>query len=221
MGKNHLKRLAVPNTWKIMKREFKFITKPNPGPHPLSKCISLNTLIKEILKYATTTREVKKILMSGQIKIDGIVRKEPKFPVGIFDTIEFSSLEEYFRVILDRLGNLSLVKINEKEVLIKPCKIVKKSMVKGKLQLNLYDGKNLFVDKGSYKVGDSVILKLPEQKIEKHLAINKKSTIFLVGGNHVGEIGSVEDIGVDKIIYKDDNNNLVETSKEYAFVIEK
>ena len=198
MGKDHLKRLAAPKTWHIKRKGIKFITKPVPGPHSLGKSILLNVLLKEVLKYADTTREVKKILQSNEIKIDGTVRKDFRFSVGIFDTIEFTTINEYFRVILNKKGKMDLVKINKEETLVKPCKITGKTMVRGKLQLNLFDGRNISVDSNAYKVGDTILLSLPDQKITKHIKLDKKSTIFLTGGKHTGEIGNVEDV-VEKI----------------------
>ena len=41
----------------------------------------------------------------------------------------------------------------------------------------------------------------------------------MTGGKHIGETGHVEDISGNKIIYKNPNGELVETSKKYAFVI--
>ena len=219
MGKNHLKRLAAPKTWQIRRKGLKFITKPIPGPHNLELGMPLSLMMKEVLNYANTTREVKKILNSNEIKIDGKPRKDFRFPVGLFDTIEFVNTNECFRVILNRKGRIDLIKIKKEELLLKPCKIIGKTMVRGKLQLNLYDGKNIFVDDKAYKVGDTILLSLPEQKISKHIKLDKKSTIFLVGGKHIGEIGNVEDIIENKIIYKDQNSNLIETSKKYAFVV--
>lgn len=219
MVKTHLKRLAAPKTWQIKRKGIKFITKPNSGPHNTETGIALSTLLKEILNYANTTREVKKTLNSADIKIDGKPRKDPSFPVGLFDTIEFANINEFFRVVLNKQRELSLIKIRKDEAILKPCKIIGKTMVNGKLQLNLYDGKNILADNNSYKVGDTIILLLPEQKISKHLKLEKKSTIFLTGGKHIGEIGSVEDITGNKIVYKDTTGNLVETSKNHAFVI--
>ena len=60
MGKDHLKRLAAPKTWGITRKNTKFITKPVPGPHGMQAGMPLSVLIKEILNYAGTTREVKK-----------------------------------------------------------------------------------------------------------------------------------------------------------------
>ena len=219
MAKNHLTRLAAPKTWQIKRRGELFITKSSSGPHSLSLGMPLNVLLKEVLHYANTTKEIKKILKSSEIKIDGRSRKDFRFPVGVFDTVEFANINEHFRVLLSSKGQITLIKISKEESQQKPSKIIGKTMVKGKLQLNLYDGKNIFADNGAYKVGDTLMLSLPDQKIKKHLKLDKKATIFLIGGKHIGEIGNVEDVIRNKIIYKDGNGNLVETSKEYAFVI--
>ena len=219
MGKDHLMRLAAPKTWQISRKGPKFITKPVPGPHGLENCVPISVLLKEILHYASTTKEVKKILNANDIKIDGKSTKDFRFPAGIFDTIEFTNINEYFRVVLNRKGKLDLIKIKKEEALLKPCKITRKTMVRGKLQLNLYDGKNIFVSNNTYKVGDTLLLSLPEQKINRHFKLDKKSTIFLTGGKHIGEVGNVEDIMQDRIIYKDQKGSLIETSKKYAFVI--
>ena len=61
MGKNHLTRLAAPKSWQIKRKGLKFITKALPGPHSLDTGISFNTMFIEILNYAKTAREVKKI----------------------------------------------------------------------------------------------------------------------------------------------------------------
>ena len=219
MGKDHLARLAAPKTWQIDRKSTVFITKPVSGPHGLQSGMPINVILKEMLKYAATTREVKKILNTNEVKVDGTARKDFRFPVGIFDTLEFPSINEQFRIILNKSGKLDLVKIKKEEASVKPSKIVGKTMAKGKLQLNLYDGKNILVSGGNYTVGDSVLLSLPDQKITKHLKLDKKSSIFLVGGKHTGEIGHVEDIIQNKIIYKDSSGNLVETLKKYAFVV--
>ena len=219
MSKDHLKRLAAPKTWQIARKDFTFVTKPSPGPHSIEASTPLNVLLKELLGYAGTTMEVKKILNTGGVKIDGKIRKEIRFPVGVFDTIGFTEINQYFRIVLNKKGKLDTVKINKEESALKPCKIIGKTSLKGKLQLNLYDGKNIDVDSNSYKVGDSLLLSLPEQKISKHLKLDKKSTIFLTGGKHTGETGSVEDVRGNKIIYKDQKGDLIETSKKYAFVV--
>lgn len=220
MAKKHLKRLAAPKTWHIKRKSLKFVMRHLPGPHSLDRGLPLSLLLKEVLNHANTTSEVKKILNNSEIKIDGKIRKEVRFGIGFFDTIGFTNINEYYRVILNRKGKLDLIKINKDDAALKPCKIIGKTMVRGKLQLNLFDGKNIFVDSNNYKVGDTVVLSLPDKHVKKHLKLDKKSTIFLTSGKHIGEIGNVEDIIEDKIVYKDKDGELVETSKRYAFVIE-
>ena len=219
MSNAHINRLSAPKTWQIKRKGTKYIAKPLPGPHKTENSMPISTIFKESIDYARNTREVKKILHTNEIKIDGITRKDTKFPVGIFDVMEFSSTGEYFRIILNKKGKIDILKIKKDEASIKPCKITGKTMVNGKVQLNLYDGKNITVDKDSFKVGDTVFIELPGQKISKHVKLDKKSTIFLIGGKHIGETGHVEDISKNKIIYKNKEGEIIETSKAYAFVV--
>ena len=239
MGKDHLKRLAAPKTWNVKRKGLKFITKPAPGPHSLESGMPLNVLLKEVLGYANTTKESKKILKTNEIKIDGKSRKDFRFPIGIFDTLEIAttgtSAGESFRVVLNKKGKIDLIKIKKDEAALKPCKIIGKTMVGGKtgrkLQLNLFDGKNILVESNSsqrglwnesdktYKAGDTILVSLPELKIVKHLKLAKRAAIFLTGGKHIGEIGVIDDLVEGKVIYKDNKGNLIETSKEYAFVV--
>ena len=219
MGTKHLKRLAAPKTWDIKRKGIKFVTKLLPGPHSIDTGMPFGVLLRDILKYGNNLRDIKKILNTNEIKIDGKTRRDVRYPVGLFDAIEFKSINECFRIILSRKGKIELIKIKKEEALLKPCKITGKTIVRGKLQLNLYDGKNILVDSAAYKVGDTLLLALPEQKISKHLKLDKKSAIFLTGGKHMGEIGNVEDIIENRIIYKDKKGNLIETSKKYAFVV--
>ena len=218
MGKSHLKRIAAPKTWQILRKNTKYIIKPSPGTHSIPMGMPLSVILKEVLSHAKTSREVKKVLNTNEIKIDGTSRKDFRFQVGLFDTMELST-GECFRMTINKNGKLHLVTVKKDEVNSKPCRIVGKTMVKGKVQLNLYDGNNLLVDKDGYKVGDTVILSLPDKKITKHLKLDKKSSIFLIGGKHIGETGHVEDISGSKIIYKDSHGNMIETSKSYAFVV--
>ena len=219
MGTRHLKRLTAPKTWDIKRKGTKFVTKLLPGPHSLDTGMPFGVLLRDILKYGNNLRDIKKILNTNEVKIDGKTRRDVRYPVGLFDAIEFKSINECFRIILSRKGKIELIKIKKEEALLKPCKITGKTIVRGKLQLNLYDGKNILVDSAAYKVGDTLLLALPEQKISKHLKLDKKSAIFLTGGKHMGEIGNVEDIIENRIIYKDKDGNLIETSKKYAFVV--
>ena len=54
---SHLKRIRVPKSWPLEKRKYrKYIARPLPGPHKLMNSITLDFLLKDILKIAKTTK---------------------------------------------------------------------------------------------------------------------------------------------------------------------
>lgn len=226
MAKNHLFRLNVPKTWPIKKKEHKFIMKSMPGPHSLQTSMPLAVLLKELSSYANTTKEAKNILHNRKIKINGIVRTNPRFAVGIMDTLSIEDIKQHYRVILNKYNKFELMPIDEKEAKLKPYKIVGKTLLKkGKVQLNLFDGTNLLVDKDIYKVGDTLVLDT-SKKIKNHLKFEKGALIYIMVGNKTSTIGKLEEIKKFKdlqpvnIVLKT-KDGLVETRKEYAFVIGK
>jgi small subunit ribosomal protein S4e len=123
-------------------------------------------------------------------------------------------------MVLNTKGKLIIIEISENEAKLKPCKIRGKSQLKGKIQLNLFDGRNVPIEKGDFKVGDTVLIEVPSQKIKDTIKLEKGNLIYLTGGKRVGDIGTVEDIKRNKIMFKIGNES-VETSKEYAFAIGK
>jgi len=221
MTKNHLKRLNAPKTWGIKRKESRFVTRPKPGPHSFKEGISLNLILKELLNYADTTKDVKRILSNKDVLVDGKPRKDHRFLAGLMDIISLPKKKEYFKILLNKKGKLELNPIKENYTGLKFCKIKEKSFVGKKVQLNLHDGRNILVDKDSYKVGDTLVLEVPKQKIKEHLKLEQKSFVYLIGGRHIGETGIIEDIKGKNIVYKKDSGEVYETLKRYAFVIEK
>lgn len=222
----HLKRYFSPKSWKIKRKGIVYITKPSPGPHKIEMALPLNVILRDMLGYAATNREVKFMLANRDIAVDGIRRRDFKFPVGLFDVLSLNDVGEHFRIILDKKGSIILIKISKDESSLKPCKIIGKSIMKGvegKAQLNLYDGKNMLVEKDSYKVGDVVLIELSEKnlRIRDHIKLAKDSLVFLTGGRHIGETGKVQDIAGNRIIYKTEKGDVVETLKKYAFPVGK
>lgn len=225
MVKKHLSRLTAPTSWPIQKKGIKWITRPSPGPHPLRSCMSFNLVLKNLLKHAKTTMEVKKILHEGKVLVDKKVRKNHKFPIGVMDVLEIPETKEYFRVLYTAKGNFMLHKIPAEEANLKPLKIIGKTKLKGdKTQLNLYDGRNLIIDKDGFNVGDTIILSLEgKPTIKKQIKFGKDALVYLVEGKHKGVSGVIEDIkpvfGNPTIIVKSKNKTF-ETSKRFAFVID-
>ena len=217
-----LKRLNAPGFWPIARKTKKFVIDPSPGPYGKEKCIPLGILIRDVLKYSENLSETKQILNKGLVRVDGIVRKSYKFPIGLLDVINIG--DEIFRVFPRKRG-FHLQKIEKDESKIKPLKVLnKKSLKKDRIQLNLHDGKNILVDKNVYKTGDVVLFDLEQKKIIDTLMYKRGATVLITGGNRIGDIGIIEDImstrGFEggKVVVKI-GQGLIETKRDYVFVI--
>lgn len=60
--------------------------RPSTGPHKLRECLPLIILLRNRLKYALNTKEVKYILMQRLIKVDGKARTDKTYPAGFMGT---------------------------------------------------------------------------------------------------------------------------------------
>lgn len=222
MVKNHMKRISMPRTWKLGRKESPWVTKPNPGTHEYGFCMALETVMKEFIRCANTRKEAVSILQKKNVLVDGVRRKDLKFPVGLMDVVSLPEINEYYRMIINTNGKLQMIKISKEEASVKPCKITGKSMAKkGIVRLGLFDSRNMLLKKGekSYKVGDTLLLSLPDQKIKEHFSLEKGSTAYLTGGKQIGKTGKIEEIKGDVLKIKSDKDEVSETAKRYAFVI--
>jgi small subunit ribosomal protein S4e len=216
----HLKRLNSPKSWNVLRKTTKYIAKPLPGAHPLSESMPIALVLKQI-GHARTTGEVKKILHAHQILVDGKRVIDAKAPVGILDSIALPTSNEYYRVVFDTKAKLTLIPISKEEAAKKFCKVVNKTMVRGgKLQLNLNDGRNLLADKAAAKTGDTLVLEVPSQKIAQRLPLEKGAQIYLLGGKHISNLGTLERIEGNKVTFTI-NNQMIATAKKYALAVGK
>lgn len=211
-----LRSFLAPDYWLVPKKEVTWTISPSPGPHKKFECIPLAILIRNILNLAENLKEAKRIIRGGNIIVDGRIRKDYAFPVGLFDIISIPKIEKYYRVVPFEKG-LRVIEIDKSEANKKICKVVNKTVVKkGKIQLNLHDGKNLLFD-NSVKTNYSLLLELPSLKVLDvlpfevgNLAITKK-----------GFIGRISEYDKKNrtVVLKDENNNTYSTTIEYVYVI--
>ncbi|PAV12833.1 30S ribosomal protein S4e [Methanosarcina spelaei] len=189
----HQKRLSIPRSWKAGKKGYKWVSTTRPGPHSQARSLPLGIVIRDILKLVDNSREGKRILSEGKVLVDGIPRKDLRFPVGLFDVITLPLVNETYRMFQDEKGRLALHKLNETNV-NKLCRINNKITLKGgKVQLNLNDGTNI-LGSSEYGTKDSLILSVPDKQIVKHLQFKVGNLAMVVGGQHSGEIGKITEI---------------------------
>ncbi len=199
-GKRHLKRLAAPDFWPILRKEYKWTVKPSPGPHPIERCIPLLIIVRDILKYAETAREARKLIAEGHFKVDGRVRKNYKYPVGLMDVIEVVDTQEYFRMIPVPVKFMTLIPISKEEASFKICRIENKTTVKGgHIQLNLHDGRNVLIRvkdptnpvEDIYRTMGSLKISIPEQSILDYYPLQEGAVAIIIGGKNVGKVGRI------------------------------
>lgn len=220
----HLKRLGVPKTWPIPRKGLKFAVTPSPGPHPKRDCMPLRIILRDLLGYADTSREAMSILSQGKILVDKKPRKSPKFPVGLMDVMEIPDTKQVFRMITTKRG-LGLEKISDAESAWKFCKIIGKTTLKGGIQqLNLHDGYNILSKKDAHKVGDTLMISIPDKRVLKHLKLEKGSRCVVTAGRNIGSWGTIKEIETkDHMLEKstvtlDTGKREIKTLKEYIFI---
>ncbi|MEM3126911.1 MAG: 30S ribosomal protein S4e [Candidatus Woesearchaeota archaeon] len=218
--KNHFKTLATPRTWRINRKKKVFVIRSFPSGHPVFLSMPISIAIRQ-LGFAETAKEARYILNKQEVLVDGKRIKKQKFAVGFLDVLSFPLIKKWYRMTLNKKGLLELISIDEKESTIKPCKIKNKTALGGKVQLNLSDGKNVLVDKDSYKRGDSVLLNLQNNSIISHLPFTKGASIIIMNGKNIGHVGTIERIDANKILYKDKEGEIKETAKSHAYVVGK
>ncbi len=236
-GKKHLKRLAAPKLWPIPRKVGGWFTiKPEPGPHPKEMCLPLGIILRDLLGYARTLREIKIILNQELVEVDGRVRKSYKFPVGPFDVIHIKRVNEYYRILPHR-NKLILHKITAEEARFKLCKIIGKRYYKnGWIQLNLTSGYNILFKTNTeeerrkvlntYFTNDTLKVSLPDLQVLNHYRFEKGAYCYIMAGRHMGEHGKLIEIrkhyGIGRAstatIETPDGERIV-TALDYVFII--
>jgi len=222
--KRNMKRFVAPRSWPIERKTHFWAVKPRPGPHPADRSLPLLVVLRDLLGVTSTASEARKILSQGQVVVDGVVRKDRKFPVGLMDVIFLPKVKKFYRVFLDHHGRIILKEIDDTEARWKLCRIEKKMTVKGgRTQITLHDGRNILLPPGNvpYKTGDVLKIAFPSQEILEHLPFREGMTAYLIGGNHVGEIAKIKSYEVTRSPFP----NVVKfqegfsTIKDYVFIV--
>ncbi len=204
----HLKRNSIPRTWPLQKKGTTYVTRTRDS---FSQTIPLIIVIRDILKLAKTRKEVKAIVSSNKIKINGKTIKDEKYPLFIFDNLEIA--DKNFKVVFkNRKFSFEESKDTKKIV-----KIIGKKITSEGVQVNLRDGRN-FLSKEKIEVGDSVLIDFKENKIAEILKFQEGCKIMFIRGKHLGEQGTAEKIENKHVVIrlKDEKIN---SNKENVIVV--
>ncbi|HNV01306.1 MAG TPA: hypothetical protein PKK60_02650 [archaeon] len=220
-GNRKTKALVAPKSVNIKRKEQVWTIHTVPGAHKRTASVALAIALRELLNIATTMKEVKAIINAGEVKVNGVVKKDARMGLGLFDTVDMEKQKLFYRVLLDKKGRLYLKNLEEKSN-EKIVKVEHKKMVSKGVQLTTDDSRVYFND--SAKRGDSLKIKLPEGKIDKVLPLQKGSIVFITKGEHCSELATVEEIieGTDKrekLVKLKNKNGEFETIPKSVYVI--
>ena len=223
----HLKRHMSPAFWPIHRKGGKWAVRPSSGPHSLKTSIPTKVILRDQFKYATTAREAKSLIKNGKMLIDGKVRKDDRFPVGLMDVIHIPDTKEYFRVLPDHGGKLKFLAITEEESQFKLCRIIGKTSLKaGKTQLNLHDGNNIVIntEDDKYKVKDVLKIKIPEKEILDSIEFKEMQQVIITGGRSQGAQGVLIGLGPEPgwkktATIRTPDGDDIRTLSQYLFVV--
>ncbi|MCJ7424522.1 30S ribosomal protein S4e [Candidatus Bathyarchaeota archaeon] len=197
-----LKRKPAPRFWPIHRKEVTWVVKPSSGPHDSENCLPLAVILRDILGFARTRKEAKTIVSQGKIHVDGRIRREDDFPVGLLDVVSIQDVEKSFRVLPSANG-LVLKLIDKEEAKFKLCRIENKSTLRnGNIQLSLHDGSNIFVKiadpksplEDVYETLDTLKISLPEKQIIECAKMKEKGYAMITGGKNIGKHGKIVEI---------------------------
>jgi len=222
-----MKRVATPKNWYLGKLKGVYATRPSAGPHKLKECLPLNVLLHQRLQYALTRQEVKKIVRdrAGLIKIDGKIRRDPRYPLGQNDVVTIEKTNEHFRILVDTKGRFQPHRIDAAEANFKLCKVTQKKIGKSKVpHIVTHDGRTIRFPHPDICIADSVKLNLTTGEIDSVIKFSNGATVMTTGGNNIGRIGSLTSIerhpgSYDIAHVKDVNNAIFSTRVSNIFII--
>lgn len=193
-GRNKLKRLAAPRSWDIPRKGRRFVYKPLPGPHPMRSSYPLGVVIRDLAKLTETGKEIKFVLKSGKVLVDGKPRQSPSFPVGLFNVVAVPSEGSVFRMVPSPKG-LLLAKVGEDEANKKLCSVHSKTKVRGgHMQYGLHDGRAMLNDDVGLAPGDAVLIEVPSQKVLDQVRLEKDSVGLVLSGDRAGQLGKIVEV---------------------------
>ncbi|OIO24528.1 hypothetical protein AUJ14_06005 [Candidatus Micrarchaeota archaeon CG1_02_55_22] len=223
--KRHIKRLAAPTLVPVHKKAHRYLKKPKAGRHSASASMSLLIFLRDLLGVARDRREAQLILNSKAVSVDGVFITELAFPVGLMDVVSVGS--KHYRVIVDKHRFIAAL-ISADAAKSKYCRVIGKKLIRGgKIQLAFHDGRVQLFEKeeDNFKLGDTVKLAIPKQKIASFIKLEQGAKCFVYAGKHKGRVAKITGItavpGSVSLISLQDDSGDFSTRKDYAFIVDE
>jgi small subunit ribosomal protein S4e len=233
-NRRHLKRYNVAAYMPIARKEHVFLMKPRAGPHPKDYCFPLGFVLRDYLHLASTFNEVKFILHSRKVSIDGKIQTDFKYPVGLMDVLEIADINKSYRMLPSKHHGLMLSEITKEEAKFKLCRIENiTTQAHGHLQLNLHDGRNIkiLVDDPlkkpdiPYKTMGTLKISIPTQQILDYYPFKENNQAIVFSGKNQGIAGKIVSFAkrfghrASTAVLETKPGENISTAYEFTFVI--
>lgn len=193
-GKNRMKRVAAPRSWDIGRKGPRFVFKPKPGPHPIASAYPLGVVVRDLASMASRSKELKFLVKTGKVLVDGRERRTSAFPVGLFNLVSVPAEGSSFRLVPSPKG-LVLAKVGGDEATRKLCSISSKTKIRGgHIQYGLHDGRSVVDDAIDLSPGDAMLIEVPSQKVLGQAKLQKGSLGLVLTGERAGQLGRIDDV---------------------------
>ena len=182
------KTISMPKAVNTSRKETSWTVNTKAGPHTKETSVALGIVIRNYTGIVKTMKEAKKILNNSEVKVNGVVRKEHQFPIGLFDVVTMAKQKMFFRMVFDTKGRLVLKAI-EAEAKEKLSKVVRKVMTSKGIQVTTDDARTFVGVKAN--VGDSLKISLPSGKVTEVIAFKEGAMAYLTKGAHCSEVAKI------------------------------
>lgn len=189
----HQSRAQVSKKVPVERKGTQFVARPLTHK---KDSIPVVIAVRDMLKLARTTKEVKRMIHQKLLKINGREVKDYRDSIRLLNLFE---AEKTYFLTLTPTGKFMLEETKQKE---RPCKVINKTILsKNKIQLNCHDGTNILSDDKKIKTSDTIYIDL-ENKIKKHVQFEKGKECLVIRGRFLGQKGKIEQTKENKIMVK-------------------
>lgn len=213
----HANRRSIPKTWPVPKKAHPYITVPKSS-NKMEHSISLMVILRDMLKRTQSNKETKKVVRAGEIMVNGKIRKDEKFGVGLFDILEIPRLNKSYIMTLTEGNTLELKETKDNKMKI--AKVIgKKVQNKNVIQINLTGGINVLY-KDKINTNDSAIVDISKNQIVKVIPLKKDAQVFITAGKWVGKTAKIENIKSTKADLLIENKKVLDIPLRNLIVID-
>jgi small subunit ribosomal protein S4e len=176
---------------------------PRKGTKYVARALSHHTMavplviaVRDMLKLAQTSREVNHLMKQDLLKINGKTPKNIRESIKLFGLLQ---ADKTYQLSLLPTHKFTFVETKETT---RPVKVVNKiARQNNKIQVNGHDGSNLLLDTkaaSSIKTNDTLLLSL-DNKLSKHIPLDKAKTGFVFAGKYAGQEGKIKTVEGKKV----------------------